>query len=537
MKRCNVCGFVCRDEAKYCAGCGCRFFSSLSEAESGVLYSSGSERGGGSLSRHADNAALGMNAEMLGRYSEAGKQFKVAYDGVDNAAGQQLKKGLKQISQSRVHPDYAEQNINQQAGFSAEVLDTAKQNAEYAKRGEAARTSRTDDLGRVNDTKADQVTLDANGNIVRGSEVQIKFLKSPKSFVDNVSGRKYQEHYQDGKFRVPADQYDGIKDDLDKKIDSLEGQRRTPEKDAQLKYLKKVRRNLQRSEVSKEEAVYARINPGKATGREILKVSHEAAFNAVKTGAAVGGGMSLLSNTWSVLSGEKDAGEAAADVALDTAKAGAVSYGTAYVNTALASVMKNSANAIVRDLAASNAPAIIVQTAVSTVKSLGRLCQGEIDLAGFFVEIGKNGTALVASMQGATQGAAWGAAVGGPVGAVVGGLIGGLVGSLVCDKIYNYAVGLKALHAEMDAFTDQIRRETVFLKAYQVELLRYDLDRFKRETAVYNEIGAYISGDYSAADFNTMLLLAYKYLGISSPWGNRSFDDFMNDKSARLSFG
>ncbi|MCL2096047.1 MAG: zinc-ribbon domain-containing protein, partial [Oscillospiraceae bacterium] len=229
---CTECGTRIKDTAKSCAMCGVKIINP--------------ERRNSDL---ADNVALGVNSELLGRYSEAGKQFKVAYDGIDNETGQKLHQGLKKISQGKVHPDYKEANINQQAGYSAEVLDTAKQNAENIKSGNEKRVSRTDDLGRVNDTKADQVTLDRHGNVVDGSEVQMKFLgvdkKGNLEFLKKVSGKEYSEHYPDGNFRVPSDQYDAIKTGLGEKIQSLENQSPlTPEKQRQLEYLKKVNKNL-----------------------------------------------------------------------------------------------------------------------------------------------------------------------------------------------------------------------------------------------------------------------------------------------------
>jgi hypothetical protein len=180
--------------------------------------------------REQDNAsngiALGANTEMLGRYAEAGKPFKVAYDGVDNEIGKKLHQGLKSISKGKINSEFENQNINQQAGYAAEVFDAAKQNAENIKNGNGNRVSRTDDIGRVNDTKADQVTLDKHGNIVEGSEVQMKFLgvdkKGKLEFTKKVSGKKYAEHYPEGKFRVPSDQFDTIKSDLSEKIKKLE---------------------------------------------------------------------------------------------------------------------------------------------------------------------------------------------------------------------------------------------------------------------------------------------------------------------------
>lgn len=479
----------------------------------------------------ADAVALGANAEMLNRYSEAGKQFKVAYDGIDNETGKKLHQGLKSISQSKINPDYVDQNINQQAGYSAEVLDTAKKNSQNIKNGSSERASRTDDLGRVNDTKADQVILDEFGNVKKGSEVQMKFLKDSETFVNKVRGKDYSNHYPDGKYSVPADQYDSIKAGLREEIAKLEKQELTPEKQKQLDYLKKVEKNLKKSEVSKTEAIDVRINPEKVTIKEIAKVSHEAGVNAAKIGAGVGGGISLISNTFAVIKGEKDVEEAIADTAIDSAKAGVTSYATGFANTGLASVMKNSSQEIVRSIGKSNAPAYIIQTAITTVKSLARLCKGEINTNEFFQEIGKNGTMLMVSAQGAIIGQ-----VLIPI-PVVGALVGGLVSTLLGSVIYDYTIGMKVLNEEIDAFSQQLSNEIMLLKEYQKRLMSLDLDKFKGETGKYNAVGEEISQEHSMDDFNRMLKLTYNYLGIPCPWGEGSLDEFMQNKSGVLSFG
>jgi len=479
----------------------------------------------------SENVALGANAEMLGIHSEAGKQFDVAYNGVDNETGQKLHQSLKGISKGKINPDYADQNLNQQAGTAAEVLDTAKQNAENIKNGNPQRVSRTDDLGRVNDTKFDQVTLDEHGNIVTGSEVQMKFLSDSDAFLTKVSGKEYAGHYPDGKFSVPSDQYDAIKVGLKEKIADLEKQDLTPEKQKQLEYLKKVEKNLKKSKVSKAEAIDVRKNPGKVTAKEIGKVANEAAVEATKIGVAVGGGISLITNTVAVLKGKKEVDEAIADTAIDTATAGAVSYATGFINTSIASVMKNSINGMVRSLGKANAPAYVTQTAISTVKSLGRLCDGEITINEFFLGIGKNGTSLLASVQGAVIGQLLI-----PV-PVVGALVGGLVSTLLCEVIYDYSIGMRMSNTEIDAFCNQLNREIVLLKEYQARLLSLDIDRFKRETKNYTIIADYLDGEYSKQDFNTMLKLTYEYIGIPCPWGGGTFNDFMTDKNKVLTFG
>ena len=80
---------------------------------------------------HIKNSGItGVSYETIQRYGDAAKQHYVAYSGQDNEIGKTLVKGLKQISNEKVNPDYEFQNINQQAGFSAEVKSVAKTNAE-----------------------------------------------------------------------------------------------------------------------------------------------------------------------------------------------------------------------------------------------------------------------------------------------------------------------------------------------------------------------------------------------------------------------
>lgn len=77
------------------------------------------------------NAGIaGAAYETVQRYGSAAKQHYAAYSGVDNEAGTTLVKGLKQIAEEKINPDYKFQNIHQQAGFAAEVKEVARTNAE-----------------------------------------------------------------------------------------------------------------------------------------------------------------------------------------------------------------------------------------------------------------------------------------------------------------------------------------------------------------------------------------------------------------------
>ena len=168
------------------------------------------------------NAGIaGAAYETVQRYGDAAKQHYVAYSGQDNEFGNNLVKGLKQISREKVNPDYEYQNIHQQAGFSAEGKDVARTNAEKIINGDSTRKIRTDDLGRVNDPLYDTVTIDSNGNIIEGSGAQMKFLGASENdpmgegnaarALEKLQSKKFQKYIDaDAKIDVPSDQYEGI---------------------------------------------------------------------------------------------------------------------------------------------------------------------------------------------------------------------------------------------------------------------------------------------------------------------------------------
>jgi len=483
----------------------------------------------------SENVTVGtIGGEMLGRYSEAGKQFKVAYDGIDNATGQKLE-GLKELFGQG-------ENIERQQGFAAEILDTAKQNADNIKHGRKKRVIRTDDVvdpntgkRRPRDQQHDQVTLDAKGKIIKGSGVQMKSYKDADAFVQHItadikSDSSWANKYPDGKYRVPADHYDSIKRKLQEKIKALESRGDLSDEERKLlEYIKKVEKNLQKSTVTRKEATAARKNPKKVTAKEIMKTSHEAGVESAKVGAAVGGVISLIRNTCAVLKQEKDPKDAALDVAKDTAVTGTVGYGTAFVNTSLASVMKNSKDKLTRVLGNASAPAYIIQTASSTVKSMHRLCCGKITVDEFFLEIGKDGTGLLASVQGAVIGQAII-----PI-PIVGALVGSLVSTLICENIYDITVGMRMLNAEIDAFCNRLEIEIAALKDFRGYLESLNIDGFARETEKYARIVDFLSGNYSDQDFNSMLKLVYDSLDIKLPWQG-DFNEFMGDRNNRLVF-
>jgi hypothetical protein len=178
-----------------------------------------------------------------------------------------------------------------------------------------------------------------------------------------------------------------------------------------------------------------------------------------------------------------------------------------------------------------NAPAFIIQTAISTTKSFISLCNGDINIHEFFTEIGRNGTTLLASAQGAIIGQALI-----PI-PVVGALIGGLASTLISGAIYDYTIGMKMLSAEIDEFSNQLSKERTRLKEYHARLLELNIDKFKADTKIYNLVADLLSNNYSDKDFNTLLKVTYECLEIPCPWGSGTLDAFMQDKTRVLTFG
>ncbi len=177
----------------------------------------------------------GAAYETVQRYGAAAKQHYVAYSGQDNEIGKNFVKGLKQISEEKINPDYEYRNIHQQAGFSAEVKDVARANAEKIINGDSTRKIRTDDLGSVNDPLYDIVTIDAEGNVIDGSGAQMKFLGASENdltgegnaarALEKLQSKKFQKYLDaDAKIDVPSDQYDKIIQEANDKIENLSKQ-------------------------------------------------------------------------------------------------------------------------------------------------------------------------------------------------------------------------------------------------------------------------------------------------------------------------
>ena len=428
-----------------------------------------------------ENLIAGLStSEIVDRYGSANAQHIIGCSGVDNETGQVLQKGLKEISTHKVHPDYEDDNLRQQAGLSAEVKNVACTNAENIinKRGE--RIARTDDItvdgkNQVNHPQYDHVKvdkhgrpiLDQDGNLTGGS--QQKCHSGDVSKYDKYSSNpELYEKYKGTEIKVPSDQYEDIQRRYSEQIRKLEQQEQrlradgkcdlADRKRAEIERKKDVKERLRDSGVSTEKALEARKYPVLSTAKEMGSISHRAGLEAAKGAAVISGAISIVQNSIAFAQGDKDLQEALTDTAKTTAK----SAGTAYISAAAGSLIKSglqqSKHAFLRGLAKTSLPALAVTTCIETGKCLKRYIQGEIDEVELLQDLGKTGTGMVAGGLGAALGQIAGKAMvaGGfsvtlgqiaipipVVGAIVGGMIGYTINSLFYTEALNALQGAK----------------------------------------------------------------------------------------------
>mgnify|MGYP001005377396 CR=1 FL=1 len=119
--------------------------------------------------------------------------------------------------------------------FLSEVQVIVNNLREAIINGDSVRKIRTDDLGRVNDTLYDTVKIDKNENIIVGSETQIKFLgnskndpeglENAKRAFQKLSSEKFKKYLDNNaEISVPPEQYQGILNEADSKINKLSSQ-------------------------------------------------------------------------------------------------------------------------------------------------------------------------------------------------------------------------------------------------------------------------------------------------------------------------
>lgn len=540
-------------------------------------------------------AAALSTSETVNRYGSANAEYLKGYSGVDHETGQKFAKGLADIAKHKVHadPDLAKQNIKQQAGFSAEVAATSRDNAEAIISGSKVRTSRSDDLphyGR-NHNVVDRVQI-LDGQIIEGSQAQMKFVGDRNQLLDDIAREDGKfTRYQGTKLELPSEQFEGSKAyyleeakklreraqsiaadpakadqviKLQREAEAFEKlvaskdfqpkpaadycrdqarQRRlnadAAEKNGNTDAAAKLRReadnydqladNVSDSGLTTEDAIFYRKHPEFATLRDIARTSHRAGMEGAKYGAAIGGSISLLQNLLATAQGDKAVGEAVQDLAVDTAKAGAMGYATAFAGAALKGGMQQSSSQTLRTLSNTNAPALAINICLSLGSSVKRYVTGEISEAQLLTEVGEKGAGMLSSGMMAALGQL---AIPVPfVGAAIGGMIGYTLSSLFYQATLDAARGVELSRQQLArtraiqaAARDRIADEQARLDAFT----QRELPQLRKETehlfAIVNS-NASASADVLAAAINQFATLLGKQLQFQTM---AEFDDFMN---------
>ena len=364
----------------------------------------------------SDGIDVLVNQETEQIYSEAARQHVVAYEGIDYAQGKRLERGLEKISRSKVNSQYRDMNIKQQAGFSAEVKEVARNNAEQIVKRKENRLIRTDDLGRVNDPLYDFQVLDGSGNVIKGSGSQMKFVgKNSRECLNKLMSSKFQKYRDhDVAFVIPSDYYDGVNEEIDKDIRRLRMQQRQAEnqgnqdlavhKKEKIDELVKVKKRLKKSKVSNEDALKARMSPRLSTAEDIHDLSMQAGTAYVEHALPMDVAISGTANIIAVCQNKKSVEEAMKDFTLTLGKKEACNYLSGYSQTTIMAFMKNSQSSLVRSLGQTNLPAATVQTLLNSADAFYDLICGRISGAAFMQRVGKNGLTTASTMAYGTVG-------------------------------------------------------------------------------------------------------------------------------------
>ena len=392
-----------------------------------------------------DAAIAGGLFETISRHGDAGAEFLKGLRGIDYATGQKFDRSLLDVANYKINPNDVERNIKQQAGFSAEIASVSKRNAQNIIDGKAQRFTRSEDLahyGRNNET-VDIVEV-LNGKEL--STAQMKFVSQPDELLKKIArgegGGKndYSRYMSVDKLEVPTEQVEAMKATCRKQAQKLKEQAQTVREkgnvaladklDRQAENYRQLEHKITDSGLSTDEAIRYRLNPRWETTKDIARVSHRAGIEGAKFGAAIGGGISAVSNAIAVWTGDKELGDAVIDTAKDTLVSAGVGYSTAFVGTTVKIYMNQSRSSVLKQLSATGLPATIVSVCLAVGKSTIRFAKGEIDGTELAKEMGITATGMLSASAFTMMGQ-----IAIPI-PVLGGLIGGMVGYVITNSLY-----------------------------------------------------------------------------------------------------
>ncbi|GAA8090180.1 hypothetical protein Kazakh3176_07640 [Helicobacter pylori] len=395
------------------------------------------------------------NATIVGSTSEESTLYASA-----NREHLSVLDKLEEISKRKINPNYINQNINQQAGYSAEIKEQACVNAHNILAGKRERVRQYDDLSSVqkaqigerfpdyatpskNHEIVDYISVDEKGNVILSTATQSKFVdRNGAECFEKFLSKDYEKYLKNGmKMEILKDFFGDFQKAANIKIKSLEYQS-TKQKELgdfqkagilerRLQKCKTIKANTRSANITKEEAIEARLNPNLSTAKDVTNLSHQAGMNAMPTGALIGGGVSLVTNIYECITNGKDPKKAIKHTAIATLKGGVLSYGSTFASSSLGGLMQSSANRIIQSLGKGSLPAMIVGACVANATVLTRYFSGKIDKTELLKQLEKANTTLVSSGAMAVVGQALI-----PI-PVVGALVGGFVGAILSETFFN----------------------------------------------------------------------------------------------------
>ncbi|WQZ13287.1 hypothetical protein KVL10_03665 [Helicobacter pylori] len=395
-----------------------------------------------------DATIMGSTAEESALHASANREHFSAWD------------RLEEISKRKVNPNYIKQNINQQAGYSAEIKEQAHVNAHNILAGKMGRLRQYDDLSSTqkaqigerfpdyatpskNHEIVDYISVDKKGNVILSTATQSKFVgRNGAECFEKFLSKDYEKYFENGvKVKIPEDFFGDFQKEANITIKSLESQiakqksfgnfQKANILERRLQKCKTIKANTRPASITKAEAIEARLNPKLSTAKDVASVSHQAGMNAAQTGALISGSVSLVTNVWECVVNGKDPKKAIKHTAIATLKGGALNYCSAFASSSLGGLMQSSANKVIQSLGKGSVPAMIVGAGVANCKVFIDYFRGKIDEIELLKRLGKANTTLISSGAMAVAGQALI-----PI-PVVGALIGGLVGATLSETCLN----------------------------------------------------------------------------------------------------
>ncbi len=256
---------------------------------------------------------------------------------------------LEEISKRKINPNYINQNINQQAGYSAEIKEQARVNEHNILAGKPERIVQYDDLSSEkkaqikkpfpnhatpskNHEIVDYISVDEKENVIPNTAVQSKFVgRNGEECFKKLLSKDYEKYFENGaKMKIARNHYGDFQRAVNTRIKSLESQiakqkglgdfQKAAHLEEKLQKCKTIKAHTRPASITKEETIEARLNPKLSTAKDVANLSHQAGMNAMQTGALIGGGVSLVTNVWECVVNGKDPKKAIEHTAIATLK-------------------------------------------------------------------------------------------------------------------------------------------------------------------------------------------------------------------------